>query len=232
MEACTFIGRLVRPAALMAASVAFAALLMVASMAPGAAGDESKPYFLVATADLGDPIFERSVILMLPPAPPPNEIIAGLIINKPTTIPLQRLFPKAAALKDGTAYFGGPVELNEASLLIRTPVPPGKATRLLGDVYLSTDPGSITSAMGGARTPNGVRFLLGRAQWSRDQLHHEIMEGAWYIAPAEAEMVFSADPKTVWRALVRRAQLLKVDAVAPEGRGAPDLLWAPRQPPD
>lgn len=206
-------------------------VLLAAGRARGGPEDESKPYFLVATSDLGDPIFERSVILMLPPALPPSVIVAGLIINKPTTIPLSRLFPKAAALKDDTAYFGGPVGLNEATLLLRTPAAPGKATRLLGDVYLSTDPASISGAMGGARRAGELRLLLGRAQWTRDQLRHEIMEGAWYTTGADADTVFSAKPQSVWRALVKRAQMLRVNAVAPDEGGIFGLFRAPRESP-
>jgi putative transcriptional regulator len=228
MDARRASGRSLRLAAVMGVCAVLAFVLIAAGKARG---DDAKPYFLIATSDLSDPIFARSVILMLPSAPSPDAIVAGLIINKPTTIPLRRLFPKASALTDETAYFGGPVGLNEASMLLHTPAPAGKATRLLDDIYLSTDRASIAGAIDGGQSIKDLRLLLGRAQWTRDQLHHEIMEGAWYIAPAEADMVFSPNPEGLWRALVKRAQLLKVEAVAPGEPHAFSLLWAPRQPP-
>lgn len=206
------------------------ALALVLIGAGRAHADDTKPYFLVATSDLGDPIFERSVVLMLPEGIEPDPIIAGLIINKPTTIPLRRLFPKASALKDGTAYFGGPVGLNEASLLLRSPAPPGKATHLLDDIYLSMDPTLITGTTGAGQSVKDLRFMLGRAQWTRDQLHHEIMEGSWYVTPAEADMVFSSSPDTIWRALVKRAQLLKVEAAPSDEPAVRGLLRAPQWP--
>jgi putative transcriptional regulator len=231
MKVLRFHGGSPRLCATIAACAALALVVLAAGSVMGEPEDESKPYFLVATSELSDPIFQRSVILMLPPAPPPNVIVAGLIINKPTTIPLHRLFPKAIALKDGAAYFGGPVGINEGSLLLRTPTPPLKATRLLGDVYLSTDRGSIIGAMGGARTARSLRFMLGRAQWTREQLRREIMEGAWYTTAADADTVFSDRPQEVWQALVKRAQLLRVK-VAPSGsRDAAGLFWAPEQTP-
>ncbi len=52
-----------------------------------------------------------------------------------------------------------------------------------------------------------LRIFVGRAQWLRDQLHAEIMEGAWYVVPASAEMVFSGEPSHLWDILVQRAQL-------------------------
>lgn len=204
-----------------------AALAFISSVAGKARGAEWKPYFLVATADLGDPIFQRSVILMLPPPAEPNPIVAGLIINKPTSIPLRKLFPKASAVKGQTAYFGGPVRLNEASLLIRGPAPSGRTTHLIDGIYLTTNLSSITNEIGAARSLKNLRFLIGRAQWTRDQLHHEIMEGAWYVAPPDANMVFSTNPGGIWHTLVERAQLLKVRAVAPYEPPSLNLLPAP-----
>jgi hypothetical protein len=53
------------------------------------------------------------------------------------------------------------------------------------------------------------------------------MEGAWYVTPPNADMVFSSSPGGIWRMLVRRAQLLKVDAPAPDELHNSDLLWSP-----
>ena len=52
-----------------------------------------------------------------------------------------------------------------------------------------------------------MRIFLGRAQWLPEQLHYEIMEGAWYVMPADADQVFSSDPTHLWRKLVERGQL-------------------------
>lgn len=53
------------------------------------------PFFLVATRNLPDPIFQQSVILMAPSTQPP--LVAGIIINKPTTTLVRELFPQASA---------------------------------------------------------------------------------------------------------------------------------------
>ncbi len=96
-------------------------------------------FFLVATPDLPDFLFQQSVILVLPPTQIPP--VAGVIINKPTTIPLSKLFSRAPALKNqATAYFGGPVDITKPSLVLRASQPTGNVTRLFDDVYVSTDP--------------------------------------------------------------------------------------------
>jgi putative transcriptional regulator len=205
----------------LAACAMFAAGLMTMREARGANPTTS---FLVATPDLIDPIFQRSVILMLPQVEVP--LVAGLIINKPTTIAAHKLFPDAPALKKSidTVYFGGPVDPEVPSLILRAAQPSPKAIRLFDDVYVSTDPASIGELLKDSRRSKGARIFLGRAQWTEDQLHAELLRGSWYIAQANAEMVLSPDPERVWRMLVDRAQLQEVDATGARELDEPALL--------
>jgi len=176
--------------------------------------------FLVATPDMPDPVFEQTVILMLPPGQDP--LVAGIIVNKPTTIKLEQLFPHAAVQKNqgGTAYFGGPVDLDGPSLFLRTAQAPAKAMRLFDNVYVSTDTGSIAGILGHAQPARDVRLFFGRAQWTPEQLHDEMLEGAWYVVRAKPDLIFSSDPASVWRMLVERAQVREVDARPGHGPNA------------
>src|SRR5271156_765966 len=104
--------------------VVCAALVLALSTAQETKGANVTSFFLVATPDLPDPMFQQTVILMLPPTQTP--LIAGIIVNKPTTIPLAKLFSRDLALKNqATAYFGGPVETTEPSLVLRASAPIG-----------------------------------------------------------------------------------------------------------
>ncbi len=187
---------------------ALAAAMMTARDAQSA---DAKPTFLVATRDLQDPLFQQSVILMLPQTEFP--LVAGLIINKPTTVPVRELFSHVSPLKkqSETAYFGGPVGEDEPALLVRGSSPGADAIQLFDDVYLTAAPRAIAGILKNAGSTKDLRLFLGRAQWTRDQLHGEILEGSWYTMPADTEFVFSQDPRAVWRALVERGQLLEVD---------------------
>ena len=86
-----------------------ASLLFAMSWA--ASADNAKPLttmLLVAQAELRDPNFKGSVVLVMNnigPAP------AGIIINRPTSIAVSRLFPDLEHLAqlDDKVYFGGPV---------------------------------------------------------------------------------------------------------------------------
>ncbi len=74
-------------------------------------------------------------------------------------------------------------------------------------MYVTTDAGTIAGALKDHASLANVHIFLGRAQWLPEQLHYEIMEGAWYVVPADADQVFSTDPTHLWRKLVERGQL-------------------------
>ncbi len=193
-----------------------AALMMTGALAYGA---DATPPFLVATRQMGDPIFQESVILMLPPS---GEIplVVGLIINKPTSVRAHQLFPDAPGFKSRAdmVYFGGPVEVTEPSVVLRAAKPSDTAIRLFEDIYVSTDPDSVAKLIKEPAPAKDLRLIVGRAQWSRNQLHAEILEGSWYVMPAEAGLVFS-DPAGLWRALVHRGELQQANATRWRGPG-------------
>ena len=177
----------------------------------------AKAYFLVATPEMGDPIFGGSVIMMIPTIDAP--LLAGVIINKPTPTSPQEVFPHFPALKKGpnSAYFGGPVDNGQAIVAIRTSHPPAKAVQVFEDVYVSADADTIAQIIKDNTDPANLRIFLGRAQWLNEQLHTEIMAGAWYVVPADAAQVFDADPTHLWRKLVERGELQEVRLMLPLG---------------
>jgi len=181
---------------------------------------DAKPYFLVASPEMGDPVFRNSVIMMVPTIQ--ARLLAGVIINEPTGTAAHEVFPHFPALKDdpNSAYYGGPIDNGAPTLALRTSNPPDKATQVVDDVYVSTDANTITQVLKDGAGPTKLRIFLGRAQWLPEQLHYEIMEGAWYVVPADADQVFSADPAHLWRKLVERGQLQETDFILPLARAA------------
>jgi putative transcriptional regulator len=208
---------------LCASLIAWAAI--VHTTAGTAVAQSQKPFLLVATRSLIDPIFAQSVILMLPPTQPP--LVSGVIINKPTSMPVRRVFPQAPQVADlsGTAFYGGPVELYEPCLTLRSSRPPNKSARLFDDLDLIADANTIGDFL---KDPGGVkdlRLFMGRAQWTADQLRAEIYEGSWYLIPADVDLVFSPDPKHLWSVLVERGQLLKANAAPGRRSSVATISW-------
>jgi len=195
--------RITRLATIIIAAIAF---VLVVTPTRGTSSD-SETFFLVATPDLPDPLFQESVILMLPHIPPP--LVVGLIVNKPTSKRLSELLPDSPVLKNRTddAYFGGPVDVGDPALVFRTAGAPEHAMPLFDGVYVSLDPERVAGLLKDRALVQDLRLYFGRAQWSREQLHGEMLRGSWYVVPADPAFVFSADPKHVWRALVERAQM-------------------------
>ncbi|MGH7840271.1 MAG: YqgE/AlgH family protein [Candidatus Binataceae bacterium] len=188
--------------ALLVASRSFAAPL------PTIASD---PYFLVATPDLPDPIFQQSVILILPSASQ-IPLIAGFIVNKPTPVTVGDVFREVDGLQHPSekAYFGGPVDYTEPILLMRGDHPAGGATRLANHLYAAAGMGAIAGLLTKPFAPADKRLFLGRAQWSRDQLRSEIKQGAWEILPVDVDLVFSPEPAKLWPKLVQQSHLRQV----------------------
>ncbi|MBF6569853.1 MAG: YqgE/AlgH family protein [Candidatus Binataceae bacterium] len=198
----------------------FAALISVSMLLVCSAGRgsqsraaEAESTFLVAKPDMPDPLFAHSVIMMIPHQGD-DPLVIGLIVNKPIKgIPLSKLFPDSPALKQSgaTAFFGGPIDIETPAVLIKSTRPLEHAIHLAGDVYVSMD---LDLAAKMARDPKQVRqfrVIVGRAQWSVEQLHGEILRGAWYTVTADPNIVFNSDPATVWRTLSDRARLIPIE---------------------
>jgi putative transcriptional regulator len=167
--------------------------------------DLSTPSFLVATRDLQDPFFVRSVILLVPSTEPP--LLAGLIINNPAKQRVRDVFPQLHESKgqDEAIYTGGPVEPDEMSVIFRASSPQSSATRVVDDVYVATGRDAIAAILSDPRITD-FRVISGKAQWLHDQLYGEVMAGAWYVVPAKPELVFS-DAKDLWSILVKGGDL-------------------------
>jgi putative transcriptional regulator len=122
------------------------------------------------------------------------------------------LFPQVRDLKgqDEPIYVGGPVELDEVSVIFRAPSAQSSATRVFDDVYVANGRDAIAAVLKDPRVTN-LRVISGKAQWLHDQLYGEVMAGAWYVIPAKADLIFS-NPKDLWTTLVKGGDLEEAQA--------------------
>ncbi len=195
------------------------AIVALTAASAGAAPHDMKSFFLVASRNMPDPVFQKSVILMLPSDQPP--LVAGVIINKPTNVTLGRLLrqPVAPVNRDQKVYFGGPVELASPLLVLRTAMPPKTAIQLWNDVYAVANPDSISDILKDSRAGEHERLFLGRAQWLQEQLHAELLEGAWSVVPLRTDLIFEQDSAKVWPILSQHEHMREVSANACENAG-------------
>src|SRR5271170_60573 len=76
--------------------------------------------FLVASRDLGDPNFAKTVILLVHYSADQGAV--GLVVNRRTDVPMSRVFQdfKEAKSRTDPVYVGGPVELDTVMALLKT----------------------------------------------------------------------------------------------------------------
>ncbi len=183
-----------------AAALGALLLLLGASGPTGAADTKPAPMtaiLLVARADLPDPSFADSVVLVM------NNLGAGpvgLIINRPTSIPVSELFPdlkRLAALHD-KIYFGGPVELRTVWFLFRAAKRPEHAVEACDGIYISADRELLLRLLGRDKPTDGLRIFIGHSGWTPEQLENEISRGDWTLKHAESAAIFSGQTEHPW----------------------------------
>lgn len=204
------------------AIVCFLLLAVVSCAVPSRADDfpKGKLLFLVARPSILDPDFSESVVLMLPVDE--QQVVVGLIINKPTSLLMSKIFPDNPALQNSTdhAYLGGPVDPTTAALAFHAPKPPKRAMPLYDDVYLTFDTKFISKFLLNPKQNGESRLFLGRAQWAPKQLQGEALEGSWYSLRAEGAIIFDRDSERLWKRLHDRAKpSTSIQYVLPKNSG-------------
>lgn len=178
------------------------ALLLACSTAWPSSADDAKPLtaiFVVARAELPDPNFADSVVLVmnsLGPGP------VGIIINRPTQLAVSELFPdlKRLAQLHEKIYFGGPVDFGSVWFLFRAAKPPEHAIKALDGVYLSASRDLLLQLLGRDRPMDGLRIYTGHSGWAPGQLEGEIARGDWALEHADADTIFGGKSEHPWPA--------------------------------
>lgn len=196
---------------------AIAALLAFGPIEVGPQGNGAPPVgpkvgglagqLLVATDELSDPRFARSVIYMIQHD---NNGAMGLVINRPMgTVPLAKLLDELEQDSKGVSgdirlHYGGPVDAGRGSTL-HTSDYSGKGTEVIEDGIALTAQPEILRAIGTGKGPRLALLAVGYAGWAPGQLEAEIKAGAWISVPADEALLFDDDYATKWeRATARR----------------------------
>ncbi len=157
---------------------------------------------VVATPVIGDPNFERTVVLLLEHS---EDGAFGLVLNRPTDLdlldPLPQWYSFAAA--PSVVFVGGPVEQERAIALARadadrTVVGWNQVLGRVGTLDLSFKPADVGPGL------QEIRVFAGYAGWGRGQLEAEIDAGAWFVIDATPDDIMSDDPEQLWIRVLRR----------------------------
>ena len=155
---------------------------------------------LVATPLLGDPNFVRTVVYLLEHD---GGGTVGVVMNRPSRTPVGQVLPDWHDAVSGPAvvFGGGPVQpdgalclgqLHEGAEGIREVVDGVSTVDLDGDVAVI------------APNARRLRVFAGHAGWAAGQLDDELAEGAWWVLRGTPDDLFSEDPRSSWRDVLRR----------------------------
>lgn len=176
---------------------------------------------LVASREMGDPSFAKTVILLVRYD---DEAVVGLVLNRRTDIALSRVLDNFQGAKDRSdlAYLGGPVDVSTVFALLRSPANVEGAEHIFSDVYLISTKPSFEKTLATRPDPKVFHVYLGYAGWTSDQLRQEVELGAWFIFPGDASAVFNSDPDLLWTQMIGKTELKYAQAA-----GASAAPWIP-----
>ena len=163
---------------------------------------------LIAMPGIGDPRFERAVILITSHSP---EEATGIAVNRPLeglslAELLQRLGVRSQiVIPDHAVLIGGPVERERGFVVHTDDYASNDSTLPVGDGLALTATREVLEAMGdGIRRPRQAILALGCAEWSAGQLDDELRENVWLTCEPDDALVFDEDYATKWeRALAK-----------------------------
>jgi putative transcriptional regulator len=163
------------------------------------AADLSEPAILVASENLSGSAFEQTVVIATPVR---NGGYIGFIVNRPTTLKLEALFPDEPPAREvkEPVYIGGPVEPRAVFALTQSaPLGAAFALPLMPGLVAVLDVDSVNRII--ERTPNAARYFVGCMLWQSGELEQEIEDNLWEVRPVDVRLVFRAHTQGLWNAL-------------------------------
>jgi len=160
------------------------------------------PSLLVSMPNLNDPFFQKSVILLCDYT---EDSAYGMIINRPSTIHVRDILDADARIKgklDSPILVGGPVKPEWLWAIHSADFSDETTTKVYPSVYMS----SVPEVLKGVTMGEGpAKFHLGSgyAGWGAGQLDGEIKEGAWWVAPMDADLILDMPYDLRWETVLK-----------------------------
>jgi putative transcriptional regulator len=149
---------------------------------------------------MGDPRFERTVILIVQHSPGGA---LGIVINKPigeTSLAsvFEALGQKGSDVAGEVRVFsGGPVQ-PEVGFVVHSADYRRPETVAVNDRLSITSSLNVLRDIGARKGPAKILVAFGYTGWGPNQLEREIGERAWGIAEADPALVFDEERDKVW----------------------------------
>lgn len=157
--------------------------------------------FIVAKPGMKEGGFAKSVILLVQHQ---EEGTWGVIINRPTMIPISQALPSVKQLQSFSdpLFFGGPMSQDELVMLIRSEHELEGAHHLFGELYISGNTDALSPVLQVVSSRTVFRAYAGSAGWAPGQLQDEVDSGDWWVVSADMRDIFDKLPADVWPDMV------------------------------
>jgi putative transcriptional regulator len=159
---------------------------------------------LVAAPALGDPNFDRTVVLLLQHS---DEGAFGIVLNRPTDTEVGEALPewRSRASDPPVVFVGGPVQRDGVlGLGERRHDPTGLRPVGEDDFVAVGRVGPVDLNRPEDDRFDRVRLFAGYAGWSAGQLEGEIEADAWFVVSARPDDAFATAPERLWSDVLRR----------------------------
>ena len=159
-----------------------------------------KGNILISQPFLGDPNFERSVVLLCEH----NETgTFGFVLNQLTELSIKQVW-EGHAFSDIPVYIGGPVEQNTLHFIHRLNGIIEDGVEISKGLFWGGDYEQVKSLINlGNIQPNDIRFFLGYSGWSPNQLEREMEDKAWIISQTNSSFIFDTPSDQFWRSILK-----------------------------
>ena len=166
---------------------------------------------LVASPDMGDPRFQRTVILIVRHN---KQGAFGIAINRPIgehslASLLEMLGDKDTSAEGNIQIFaGGPVQ-PEVGFVIHSAEYVRDETIAINDIVAVTSSTDVLRDISHHKGPRKTLVAFGYAGWAPGQLEAELARDDWSTTTADSELIFEVSRDRVWEsALARRSKAL------------------------
>ncbi|MAG56458.1 MAG: hypothetical protein CMJ83_09220 [Planctomycetes bacterium] len=163
---------------------------------------------LVAAKSLYDDNFHRTVILLCRCHPEMGAL--GLVLNRPTEIPVGRVLPEEAAGRKEPLWIGGPVDGRSLWIVHRRGDLDDPGEEVIEGVWF----GAASSLIEGVLATNApdaegttFRLYVGYAGWGEGQLEQEMEADAWKVVPTGMATLFTGATSSLWDDMMLRSLL-------------------------
>lgn len=155
---------------------------------------------LISTPFLGDPIFDRTVILICEHN---KDGSFGLVLNQETNFKIQDFNLFENANFDDLVYMGGPVQ-NNTIHFVHKYADLKHGLEIAKNVFWGGDFEELKKRISKSEIElANIRFFLGYSGWDAGQIDAELKRNTWVVNNSYSSNLFKINPTNLWKTVLK-----------------------------